>query len=285
MTALSADKSVPRIGAEAVPDDMKLGVAASVTIYRGALVMRDLTGYARPARSSGDFDFACRILGVAREKVIGTTAGAKKVSIERGVFGFANSSSTAAVTDVHVGEPCFAVDDQTVAATDGNGAYPYAGRVIRIEDSIVFVEVGTTNEPGVEDVRCVAGADYSSTGQGLFVELLTANGVTTCNAAGETVFGVLLNAPASGAVAIVRRRGRCKVMAGGSITAPALVATTNAGKSKTAVASATKTDDAGAALDALLGSYVAGWSRSDGSSDVLHAIVLEPMGAVPTTAS
>lgn len=284
MTALSADKSVPRYGNDAVPDDMKLGVAASTTIYRGALVMRNMSGYAVPASSTGDFDFACRILGVAREKVVGTTAGAKKVSIERGVFGFVNSSSTAAVTDAHVGEPCYAVDDQTVAATDGAGAYPYAGRVIRIEDSVVYVEVGTTNEPGVEDVRLIAGANYSSAGQGLFVELNTAHGVTTCNAAGETVFGVLLNAPASGAVAIVRRRGRCKVIAGGSITAPALVATTSAGKSKTAV-SATADASGASATAAISGSRIAGWSRTDGSSDALHAIVLEPMGSIGATAA
>lgn len=284
MTALSADKQVSRYGSDAVPDDMKIGVAASTTIYRGALVMRNLTGYAVPVSSSGNFDFACRVLGVAREKVVGTTAGAKKVSIERGVFGFVNSATTAAVTDSHVGEPCYAVDDQTVAATDGAGAYPYAGRVIRIEDSIVFVEVGTTSEPGVEDLRLVAGADYSTTGQGLFVELNTANGVTTCNAAGEMVFGVLLNAPASGAVAIVRRRGRCKVVASASITAPALVATTNAGKSKTAV-SATADASGASATAAISGSRIAGWSRTDGATDTLHAIVLEPMGSVGATAA
>lgn len=284
MTALSADRAVSRAGSDAVPDDMSLGVAASTTIYKGSLVMRNMSGYAVPASSSGDFDFACRVLGVAAAKVVGTTAGAKKVQIKRGVFGFVNSSSTAAVTDAHAGEPCYAVDDQTVAATDGNGAYPYAGRVIRIENSLVFVEVGTTNEPGIEDLRLIAGADYSTTGQGLFVELNTANGVTTCNAAGELVFGVLLNAPASGAVAIVRRRGRCKVKASTTITAPALVATTNAGKSKTAV-SATADASGASATAAISGSRIAGWSRTDGATDALHAIVLEPMGSVGATAA
>lgn len=285
MTALSADKVVSRYGNDAVPDDMKLGVAASTTIYRGALVMRNASGYAVPASSTGNWDFVCRVLGVAREKVVGTTAGAKKVTIERGVFAFVNSSSTDALTDVDIGEPCFAVDDQTVARTDGTGARPYAGRVIRIESSLVYVEVGTTMEPGVEDIKVAAGADLSTTGQGLFVELGSGGTVTVCNAAGEIPLGVCINAPANGAIAIVRRRGRCKVTASGSITTGALLATTNAGKSKAAVASTVNTSDAGGASDPVVASHVMGYARADGTADTLHAIALEPMGAIPTTSA
>lgn len=285
MTAQSADRMVARFGNEAVPDDGKIGLAASTTVYKGSLIARNFSGYAVPATSTGGNDFSLRVIGVAREKVANSgSAGAKKVSYKRGVFDFANSSSTDALTDADIDEACFAVDDQTVARTDGSGMRPFAGIVRRIEGGRVYVEVGTRPEPGVEDVKLLAGADLSTTGQNLFVKL-SSGAVVVCSAAGESPFGVLLNAPASGAVAIVRRRGRCRVIASTTVAIDSHIATTNAGKSKVAVVATVNTSDAGASGDPSIGSHAMGYARVAGTTDALHSVMLEPLGALPSTAA
>lgn len=280
MTALAADRQVSRYGADSMPDDLKVPVAASTTIYRGALVAINRSGYAVPA--SADLALVC--VGVAREKVVGTTAGAKSVSVERGAFAFENSSGDDAITSVDVGRSCFVADDQTAARTSANGTRPYMGRVLRVESSKVFVEVGTSEDPRVVDMLFEANGDLSSS-QYLFVEMDSNGDVGVCNAAGEAACGVLQNAPASGAIAIVRMHGPSRVIGGGTVAIGSPVATTSAGKSKVAVAATVNTSDAGGASDPVVASHVMGFALTLGAADTQHSIFVHPMGAIPATAA
>lgn len=281
MTAQSADRLLDQHGDGAIPDDLKLPMGASSTIYRGSLVMLDQSGYAFAATAN----LARRVTAVATEqKVNSGSAGAKSVRCKRGAFAFANSSSTDAITIADVGQPCYVVDDQTVARTSGNGTRPYAGRVIRIESSKVYVEIGGSDDPRAVDMLYVAGADLSSS-QYLAVEMNSSAQVTVANAAGEDVVGILQNAPANGAIAIVRVFGPSRCIASTSINPGVLLATTSAGKSKAAVASTVKTDDAGAAADAVVGSYVFGRALTAGTTDAQHSVFVHPMGAIATTAA
>jgi hypothetical protein len=149
---------------------------------------------------------------------------------------------------------------------------------------VVYVEVGQPSDPTARDILLEAGGDLSSS-QFLMVKLDSNGDAVIASAAGEGVIGVLQNAPASGAIAIVRVFGESRVIAGGSVAAGALFATTNAGKSKTAVAGTVNTSDAGASSDPLVGSYVMGSVLTAGTSDAQHSVLINPMGLIPTTAA
>lgn len=283
--ALTTDRRTPKRGQHTLAEYLDAPVAASAVIYNGALVALNASGYAVPADAS---TAGLRVIGVASARVdnTGGSNGAKRVRVERGVFGMKNSSSTSALSVADVGRPCYAVDDCTVARLASGGARPFAGRVYDVDavDGLVYVEIGGSEEADAVDLLVAAGADLSSS-QHLFVELGSGGTVTVCNAAGENALGVLQNAPASGAIAIVRIRGKSRVIASGSLSTGALLATTSAGKSKAAVAATVNTSDAGASSDAVAGSFVMGTALTDGTTDAAHFMLVEKMGAVPSTAA
>jgi hypothetical protein len=280
MTAAAADRILSRFGDGAV-ENLELPMGASTTVYCGTLISLDQSGYAFPATAA----LTRRPIGVATEgKANAGSAGAKTIRVERGCFGFVNSAGDDAISIADVGQPVYVVDDQTVARTSNNGTRPYAGRVARIENSLVFVEVGFNIDPTARDLLLEAGGDLSSS-QFLMVKLDSNGDVVIASAAGENVVGVLQNAPAAGAIAIVRVFGASRVIAGGVVAAGALFATTSAGKSKVAVAGTVNTSDAGATSDPLVGSYVMGHVLTVGASDAQHSVFINPMGMIPTTAA
>ena len=64
-------------------------------------------------------------------------AGAVNVTVERGVFCFANNGS---VTRAHIGGSAYAVDDQTVAPDDGTSTRSAVGTIRDVDASGVWVE-------------------------------------------------------------------------------------------------------------------------------------------------
>lgn len=130
----------------------------------------------------------------------------------------------------------------------------------------------------------LAGADLS-TKQYYFVKD-DGNGLVVLCGAGEQALGVLQNAPASGEAADIAVLGVTKVVCSGALSAGAAIACDASGKAKAAVAGKTDTSDAGAAADALLGSNVLGRLLRDvGGSTEFGTFLIQPTGAVPTTAS
>lgn len=111
-------------------------VAANVTIYQGALVMLK-EGNASP----GAVATGCVGLGMAEDTVsnVGGAAGAAMIEVRNGVFCFANSSSDP-VPLSQVGQSCYIVDDQTVAATNGTNTRSVAGVVYNVDSSGVWVK-------------------------------------------------------------------------------------------------------------------------------------------------
>ena len=96
---------------------------------------------------------------------------------------------------------------------------------------------------------------------------------------------MLLNAPASAAIGIVRVLGPARVISGGSIADGTLLATTaTTARAKAAVAATTDTMS-GSATDALVGSFVMGMALADGTSGNAMLMLVNPMGAIPTTAA
>lgn len=135
MTALAADRNTPRREG----DVLSGSVAASMLIYAGALVMRNAAGYiVKGATATG-------LVGVGRaeERVdnSGGSAGDLTVKFRPGVYRFANSASTDLITIAEIGDLCYAVDDQTVAKTDGSSSRSPAGIIEDVDAQGVWVRL------------------------------------------------------------------------------------------------------------------------------------------------
>lgn len=131
-----ADLTQDRNTRQAIGDMRVGGVAAATTIFAGAIVMRDAAGHlAGGATATG-------LVGVGRaeERAVNAgSAGDVPVKYRAGVFHFANSADTDLITIADIGAVCFAVDDQTVAKTDGAGARSPAGFVDHLDELGVWV--------------------------------------------------------------------------------------------------------------------------------------------------
>ena len=135
MTALTQDRNTHMIdgGWIAVP------VAANAVIHAGALVAANAAGFAVPGATSATLTY----LGRAEEEVNNTGGinGDRTVTVRRKMaFLFANSGGADAVGQADLGKPCYIVDDQTVARTDGSASRSPAGIVLGVEASGVWVE-------------------------------------------------------------------------------------------------------------------------------------------------
>ena len=261
-----------------------LPVAAATHIFLGVLVALNASGYVVPASA----DPSLRVLGVAEEEVDNSTgaAGDLTCKIARGIFGFVNGASTAAVSNSHIGRFCYASDDITLSITNPIGTLPVAGRVYQVDsDGVVWIEVGAhpDQDRGASDLFIVTAADLR-TKQNLFVALDSSGLVVLAATAGQIALGVLLNAPNTGAVAIVRRRGPARVIFSAAVAENALVAVTvTTGKAKAAVT--TKCDASGAsATAALTGSFCMGMTLEESTGDDDLALIdVHPSGALPGT--
>lgn len=115
---------------------LDLPVAAATTIYQGAMVAINTSGDLVPAGATSTL----RIVGRAAEHVVNAgAAGAKRCQVETGTFRWENSAGDAITMAGHFGALAYAVDDETVAATDDSGARPAAGVVVDVDDRGVWV--------------------------------------------------------------------------------------------------------------------------------------------------
>ena len=68
-------------------------------------------------------------------------AGVVNVEIEKGIYRFANSTATDAITTADIGNDCYMVDDQTVAKTNGSSTRSVAGKVFDVDSQGVWVDL------------------------------------------------------------------------------------------------------------------------------------------------
>lgn len=117
-------------------------VSATAVIHQGSGIVLN-GGYAEPATAA----LALKTVGVAMEAVTGGVAdGDVFVSVRQGIFKFANSASADAIAQDDVGKPCYWVDDNTVALTDGTGARSFAGVIYAVDTTGVYVTMTFVND-------------------------------------------------------------------------------------------------------------------------------------------
>ena len=133
--ALAKDRLIKRRDGVDFSDPM----AATTTIYAGALVCLNAAGNAVP----GSTATTLIARGVATEYVANTgSAGDKSVPTRAGVFNFKNSTSTDEITRAEIGDNCYIVDDETVAKTNGSTTRSIAGKIIDLDSAGVWVSIG-----------------------------------------------------------------------------------------------------------------------------------------------
>ncbi|WP_158971990.1 hypothetical protein [Chachezhania sediminis] len=135
MTALTADRNTPRS-----EGDLRSGlVAAATLVYAGALLMRNAAGNVIEGQT------ATGLVGIGRaeERVDNSTGSAGDLSVRYrpGTFRFANSAAADEITIADIGQLAYAVDDQTVAKTDGTASRSAAGIVDAVDDQGVWVRL------------------------------------------------------------------------------------------------------------------------------------------------
>lgn len=115
-------------------------VSGSHTIFAGGMVtLLASGGWAVPAGTAS----AGHCVGIAEETIVGGgTNGLNTVGVERDCGLFKNSAGGDEITHADIGNPCYIVDDETVAKTDDDGARMIAGAIVGVENGQVWVDCG-----------------------------------------------------------------------------------------------------------------------------------------------
>jgi len=133
MAALLKDRNTPKsLG------DKRVGtLGAGVKVYAGAMLMRNAAGYLVAATT------ALNLIGVGRaEAQVDNTAGgngALSIGYVPGIFRYDNSAGGDLITIADVGSIAWAVDDQTVAKTNGTNTRSRAGVIDYVDPQGVWV--------------------------------------------------------------------------------------------------------------------------------------------------
>ena len=134
MAALTADRNTPAsLGNMREPP-----VKAATKIYAGAMVAIDASSWANPASASTTI----KVIGRA-EVQADNSAGANgdiNVRVGAGIYRYGNSASADLIARKDIGSPCYAVDDQTVALTNGSGTRSVAGTIFDVDTVGVWVK-------------------------------------------------------------------------------------------------------------------------------------------------
>lgn len=147
MVALAAERLRKARGPAG--NSLNLPVKAASQIFRGGL-MASVAGVAIAARAATTRAelSTLRVVGLAVDSALGGGAdGDVRTDAEAGIFQFANGAAGDAITAADLGNPCFAIDDQTVGKTTGGGMRAQAGRIVDVDADGVWVEVGEAKPP------------------------------------------------------------------------------------------------------------------------------------------
>lgn len=134
MAALSSERNTPVRHAR----DFVWPMAAAKKVWQGSIVALDAAGNVVPGATATTLHGAA----VAQETVdnLSGAAGDRAVSVRRGTYQFDSATAGDAITRADIGNPCYIVDDQTVAKTNGSNTRSVAGVIRDVDAKGVWVE-------------------------------------------------------------------------------------------------------------------------------------------------
>lgn len=141
MSALTQPRNTRPWGTLPILSDLDVAQAGSTKIYQGGIVMVT-AGLGSPASAA----LGGVVAGIAElnpqtgiSDSTGVADGLTHIRVRQGVFRVNNSSSGDLITTAHRWRPCFVADDNTVALTNNNGTRPFAGIIVDVDSSGVWV--------------------------------------------------------------------------------------------------------------------------------------------------
>jgi hypothetical protein len=145
MAALISPRSTQRFGVNAVEPQFSFPIKAATKCIQGGIAVLDTSvGYVCPGRTALGL-IAVGIFDDPPPAGIDNTsgaAGALNAPVRRGIFKFNNSAGGDLIAVANLGTPCYIVDDNTVALTDGLGTRSFAGAIMQVDSDGVWVEMG-----------------------------------------------------------------------------------------------------------------------------------------------
>lgn len=137
--ALSATRLTDIVGGVAIPRKNERAVRDGVTLYKGGMVAADSAGRYVPAGNANAVTQCQGVLmevSAIEETVTGNAAGTETARLTVGIFWYDNSAGADEITAANLGERCYAVDDETVALTDGGGTRLPAGVITDVDATL-----------------------------------------------------------------------------------------------------------------------------------------------------
>lgn len=138
MAALTGTRNTTRLGGFGpIVSQNEYPVAAGVICYQGAMLSFK-AGVVRPAIT----ETGAQGVGECERFVDNSlgAAGAKVVIAREGAWGYVNSPDDGDRVDT-IGVDCYMVDDQTVAKTNGGATRSVAGKVVKLDGDVVYVDL------------------------------------------------------------------------------------------------------------------------------------------------
>ena len=198
MSALAADRNTKRLKTD---QSQSYPVAASTTIYAGALVCLNTSGYAVAAAATAGY----QVVGVAKEQVDNSSGsnGDESVEVHRtGAFEF--TSSGLSIADE--GKPCWITDDNNVTTTPGDVFVGILREYVSATSAYVDVEPATREAKGVtqrdssRNELLAYGVTASAVNHVKVTNAATGNNPSLTAVGDDTNVGIDLDAKAAGAI-------------------------------------------------------------------------------------
>ncbi len=162
--------------------DVGIGVKTATTIYRGAMVAVDASGWAVPASDTAGL----RVVGRAQSTVVNAGAnGAETIVVRRGIFRWANGDT---FTRADVGTLAYIEDDATVQkAASATHDIP-VGTIIDVDSDGVWVDTYVLPSHGSATVvNLTATGNAAVTGNATVGGTLAVTGNSTLSGTGRVV--------------------------------------------------------------------------------------------------
>lgn len=213
-------------------------VKAVSQIWQGGMVAL-LAGKAIAGRVAATYAelATLRVIGLAAHDVLGGVAdGDETATVERVIAQFANSAAADEITAADIGNPCFLVDDQTVARTVGAGLRPIAGQIIDVDAAGVWVDVGELAGLGPRKLRLPFAINQTDLLAGTAAELIAPVAGAIVGMSVIVQAAVTTGGPITAAVGVTAVAGLSCVIADAAAKGTVVSDTPTAGDATTVVA-------------------------------------------------